>query len=128
MKLYRLLLPLLLAVTSTLSAAELAGQWTAAFDTQIGVQKYVYTFAREGDHYTGKATYDHSMGKGTVDLKAVKVEGDSVSFTEALNVQGTELTITYTGTVTDDALALKRQVGDFATEQLTAHRAAPAAH
>jgi len=37
-------------------AADITGQWRAEFDTQIGVQNYVFTFQTDGDKLTGKAT------------------------------------------------------------------------
>jgi hypothetical protein len=124
---FRLLLPLLfLASLLSARAADLAGKWTAEFDTQIGVQKYTYEFRHDGDQLTGQAAFDHAFGKGTVQLHDIKVDGDKVSFKEPFNAQGMELTITYSGTLAGDELKLTRQVGDFATEQLTAKRA-PAA-
>ena len=71
----------LVSASSLLHAADLTGHWTSEFDSQIGPQKYTYDFKTEGDKITGKATYEHSMGKGEVDLAAVKLDGDDVSFT-----------------------------------------------
>ncbi|MDQ5981207.1 MAG: hypothetical protein QG602_4185, partial [Verrucomicrobiota bacterium] len=92
------LIALIIAATLPAQAADLIGKWTAEFDTQIGVQKYIYEFKQGGEQVTGQATYDHSMGKGTVQLRAIKVEGDKVSFSEPLVIEGNEITITYTGT------------------------------
>jgi hypothetical protein len=117
------ILALALATALPAAAAELVGRWTAEFDSPIGVQKYVYEFTKSGDSVTGQATYDHSMGKGTSPLKDVKVEGDKVSFSEPLTIQGNEIIITYSGTLAGDELKLARNVGDFGTEQLTAKRA-----
>ena len=78
---------------------------------------------KSGDTLTGEATYDHSMGKGTAPLKDVKVEGDKVTFTEPLTIDGNLITITYSGTLAGDELKLTRVVGTFGTEQLTAKRA-----
>lgn len=121
----RLLLALTVALGSSAlaAAADLAGRWTSKFDSQIGEQHYVYVFARDGEQLTGTATYEHSMGKGEVKLAAVKVDGDTVSFTEPLNFGGNEITITYSGKIEGDTLTLTRQVGDFATEHITAQRA-----
>jgi hypothetical protein len=121
----RLLLVLALALgSSVLSlAADLAGRWTSKFDSQIGEQNYVYVFTQEGDRLVGTASYEHSMGKGDVKLTSIKVDGSKVSFTEPLDFGGTEITITYTGTIEGDVLTLTRQVGDFATEHITAKRA-----
>jgi len=35
-------------------AADIAGKWTADFESPIGVQKYVYEFKVDGDKITGK--------------------------------------------------------------------------
>ena len=120
------ILALLIATALPVGAAELPGKWTAEFDSPIGVQKYVYEFKKSGDALTGQATYDHSMGKGTVDLKNVKLDGDKISFEEPLTIEGNTLTITYSGTLAGDELKLSRVVGNFGTEQLTAKRATAA--
>lgn len=116
-------LGLLLAAAFPAGAGELLGRWNAQFDSPIGVQKYVYEFRNSGDALTGQATYEHSLGKGTVQLQSLKVEGDRVTFTEPLSIDGNEITITYSGTLAGDELKLTRVVGDFGTEQLTATRA-----
>jgi len=120
------ILALLLAVALPAAAADLAGRWTAEFDSPIGVQKYVYEFKKSGDAVTGEATYDHSMGKGTVPLSNIKVDGDKVTFEEPLTIDGNTITIKYSGTLAGDELKLSRVVGDFGTEQLTAKRAGAA--
>lgn len=114
---------LLLVTALPAAAADLPGRWTAEFDSPIGVQKYVYEFRKAGDALTGEATFDHSMGKGTVPLKDLKVEGDKVSFSEPLTIEGNQITITYSGTLSGDELKLTRNVGEFGSEQLTAKRA-----
>ncbi|MEO8016598.1 MAG: hypothetical protein ABI769_02190 [Pseudomonadota bacterium] len=116
-------LALLMAAALPAGAADLVGRWTAEFDSPIGVQKYVYEFKNAGDAITGQATFEHSMGKGTVQLKNLKVEGDKVSFSEPLTIDGNEITITYSGTLAGNDLKLTRNVGEFGTEELTAKRA-----
>ncbi len=117
------ILALLVATALPASAAELVGKWTAEFDSPIGVQKYVYEFTKSGDALAGQASYDHSMGQGTVELSDVKVDGDKVAFVERLSVNGMDLTVTYSGTLAGDEMKLTRNVGEFGTEQLTAKRA-----
>ena len=117
-----LALALALGFSVLASAADLTGRWTSKFDSQIGEQNYVYVFANEGDHLTGTASYTHSMGKGDVKLTNIKLDGENVSFTEPLNLGGNEIIITYTGKIDGDAMSLKRQVGDIATEHITAER------
>lgn len=117
------ILALLIATAVPAGAGDLLGLWNAEFDSPIGVQKYVYEFKKSGDALAGEATYEHSMGKGTVALKNLKVEGDKVTFEEPLTINGEELTISYSGTLAGDELKLTRVVGNFGTEQLTAKRA-----
>lgn len=121
------ILALLMTFALPASAADLLGQWTAEFDSPIGMQKYVYEFKNTADALTGQATYEHSMGKGTVPLADLKVEGDKVTFTEPLTIEGNKITITYSGTLAGDTLTLTRNVGTFGTEQLTAKRAGASA-
>ena len=118
------ILALLIAASMPAAAGDLLGRWTAEFDTPIGVQKYVYEFKKTGDAVGGEATFERSIGSGTVQLKNVKVDGDKISFDEPLSVEGNEITITYSGTLAGDELKLTRVVGNFGTEQLTAKRAA----
>ena len=118
------LVALFIAMAAPAGTAELLGRWTAEFDSPIGVQKYVYDFKGSGNALTGQATYEHSMGQGTVELENVKVDGDKVSFVEPLSVNGTNITVTYSGTLTGNELKLTRDVGEFGTEHLTATRAA----
>lgn len=118
------------AVMSALSVAYaggLAGHWTAEFDSPIGPQKYTYDFKTEGDKTTGKATHDHSMGKGEAVLSEIKLSGEDVAFVEKVEIQGTPLTITYTGKLSGDEMKLTRQVGDFGSEEIVAKRATAAA-
>ena len=117
-------LALLLAAALPAGAADLVGRWTAEFDSPIGMQKYVYEFKKTGDALAGEATFERSIGNGTVQLENVKVEGDKVTFNEPLKVDGNEITITYSGTLVGDELKLTRVVGEFGSEQLTAKRAA----
>jgi hypothetical protein len=117
------LLALLMVMALPASAADLVGRWTAEFESPIGVQKYVYEFKKAGEALTGQATFEHSMGQGTVDLESVKLEGDKVSFVEPLSIDGNEITITYNGTLAGDELKLTRNVGEFGSEELTAKRA-----
>ena len=116
-------LALLLTAVLPTHAADLAGKWLAEFDSPIGVQKYTYEFKLEDKKLTGQAAHDNSLGKGTVALKDIKVDGDKVSFAEPLAIEGNEITITYSGTITGDEIKLTRVVGEFGTEPLTAKRA-----
>lgn len=104
-------------------AADIAGTWKAEFDTQVGTQKYTFVFAMDGDALTGTASFERMGETGEAELHDCALEGDAVSFVETLDFQGTEIPITYTGTVAGDAIEFVRRVGDFAEEKFTATRA-----
>lgn len=114
---------LVLGTAAAALAADVTGTWTAEFDTQIGVQKYVFTFKVDGEKLTGEAVAERMGQKeGPVALKDGTVKGDQIAFTEPLNFQGQEVSITYTGTIAGDEIKFTRKVGDFATEELVAKR------
>jgi hypothetical protein len=99
-------------------AADLTGQWTATFDTQIGEQHYTYTFKVDGEKLTGTAKND----RGTTDITNGTIKGDQISFDESLDFNGQTIPISYTGTVSGDSIKLHRKVGDIAEEDLVANR------
>ena len=123
----RLPLPLLLVtilLTLTLRAADVAGAWRAEFNTQIGLQKYRFTFQTEGDRLTGKAAAEVGERKREAELKEIRLAGDTLTFVETMEFQGNELRIRYTGKVGADEIAFTREVGEFAREEFKASRLA----
>ena len=115
----------LLAVAT--HAADLPGQWRAEFDTQIGLQKYLYTFQLTDGKLTGKASVEVGGQKREVELKDPKLTGDTLTFAETFKFQDNEVRIDYTGKVGENEIKLTRKVGDFATEELVAKRVPEAA-
>jgi hypothetical protein len=109
-------LVLVLAVSAR--AADISGQWTATFNTQVGEQHYTYTFKVDGEKLTGTAKSDN----GTTDIQNGSVKGDDVSFVENLDYQGQKLVITYTGKISGDEIKFTRDVGGAAKEDLVAKR------
>src|SRR6478752_5630948 len=77
-------------------AADLTGTWKSEFDSQVGHQKYTFTFKQEGAKLTGKANSEVEDRKREAELKEGKVDGDAISFVEMLNIQDREIRITYT--------------------------------
>jgi enterochelin esterase-like enzyme len=114
-------------VVSDVQAADIVGQWRAEFDTQIGVQKYVFAFQINGDKLTGKAASEVDGRKREADLKEGKITGDTLSFVEMFEFQGNELRVRYTGKIATNEIAFTREVGEFATEQFKALRVQAAA-
>jgi len=114
----------LLAAASLLLAplmalADVSGTWTATFDTQIGEQSYTYEFEVDGMTLTGMA----KSANGETRITDGKIDGDTITFVENMNYQGTDLVISYKGTIkSDDEIEFTRMVGEFATEELVARR------
>jgi alpha-N-arabinofuranosidase len=114
----------LILLPLALFAADITGTWKTEFDSQIGLQKYVFTLKQDGTQLTGTANSEAGEQKRTVELKEGKVDGDTVSFVEMMNFQENEIRITYTGKLSADANEIKftRAVGDFAKEEIVAKR------
>ncbi|MBN1362184.1 MAG: esterase family protein [Sedimentisphaerales bacterium] len=116
------MLALVLTVYSDVGAADVTGTWQAEFDTQIGVQKYTFTFEQTGATVTGKAVSDISGETRQVELKELTLDGDTIRFVEMLDFQGTEIRIVYEGKLADGQIKFTRDVGGFATEEFVATR------
>jgi hypothetical protein len=110
---------LLLLLAIPARTADIAGKWTASFDTQIGVQNYTYTLKVDGTKLTGTA--ESQFGKTEIAEGAVK--GDEISFVENLNFEGNALKIAYTGKISGDEIKFTRNVADMVTEEFVAKRA-----
>lgn len=113
-------------LVATARAADIAGQWRAEFDTQIGLQKYLFTFQTNDDQLTGKAEVEVGGQKREVEFKEGKITGDLVSFVEMLSFQGNDIRIQYTGKVGTNEIDFTREVGDFAKESFKARRVSAA--
>ena len=102
--------------------ASIDGEWKTEFDSQIGSQKYTYSFKANGDKLTGNAKGETQFGKSDTPVTEGKISSDSVSFVEMLKLPDREIRIEYSGKLAGDELKLTRKVGDFATEQIVAKR------
>src|SRR5712664_929847 len=103
-------------------AADVNGTWQTEFKTQIGARKYTFTLKQDGTNVTGKADSEVNAEKRQAELKEGRVDGDTVSFVEMLNLQGNELRIHCKGKVSIKELNFTRELGDVATEELVAKR------
>ncbi len=111
-----------LAASMVFGAVDISGKWQAEFDTQIGRQKYTFTFRVEGEKVIGIAESEIMGEKHKADLKDVKIVGEEVTFVEMLDFQGNAISISYKGKMAGDEIKFTRQVGEFATEELVAKR------
>ena len=109
----------LAAVGAAAYAADVTGKWTAAIDTQIGVQNYTYDFKVDGEKLTGTAKSQFSESP----IAEGSVKGDEVSFVENLKFEGQEVRVVYKGKIAGDEIKFNRQVGEFASEDFVAKRA-----
>jgi hypothetical protein len=115
----RILILTALALASGVSAfADVAGKWTAEFETPIGTQKYTFDLKIDGTTLTGKAT----SPRGTQDIIEGKVNGEDISFVEMLDIQGQQIRVEYKGKINGDDLKLTRKVGDFGETEAVAKR------
>jgi enterochelin esterase-like enzyme len=119
---WRIFLSAASLLSLTAGAAEISGKWRAEFDTQIGLQKYVFTFQSDGPKLSGKVVGEIGDQKHEVEIHDGKVEGESVTFSEAFKFQENEIRIDYTGKLSGNEIKFTRKVGDFATEELVAKR------
>ena len=110
-------------LASTARAADIAGQWRAEFDTQIGRQKYLFTFQGKEGGVTGKATAEIGDRKREVEFKETQLAGDTLTFAEIYKAEDNEVRIEFTGKVVNNQIKFIRKVGDFATEEFAAQRA-----
>lgn len=114
-------------VALTTRAADIAGQWRAEFDSQIGQQKYLFNFQMNEGKLSAKATAEARGEKREVEFKDPKFEGDTLTFVEMRKIQDNEVRIEYTGKVADQEIKFTRKVGDFGTREFVARRAEAAA-
>jgi len=110
---------LLVMPAAAADAPNITGTWTTTFDSQVGEQKYTYTFKVEGAKLTGTAK--SNLGEGAI--TDGKVDKDVVTFIEHLSYQGMVLDITYQGKIVSaDEIKFKRDVGGQGGEEFTAKR------
>jgi enterochelin esterase-like enzyme len=106
---------------------DFSGQWRAEFDTQIGRQKYLFTFQVNEGKVACKATAELGGQKREVEFKEPKLADDTLTFVEMFKFQDNEVRIDYTGKLSDNEIGFTRKVGDFATEEFVAKRVETAA-
>jgi enterochelin esterase-like enzyme len=112
----------------TAQAADIAGQWRAEFDSQIGQQKYLFNFQVNEGKLSAKATAEARGEKREVEFQDPKLEGETLTFVEMRKFQDNEMRIEYKGNVTDKEIKFTRKVGEFGSQEFVAQRAEAAAN
>jgi len=119
-----LLAVLLLVGLVSVYGADIAGKWTAEFDSQVGVQKYIFEFKVEGTTLTGTAISKIADAEeARTPITEGTVSGDDVAFVENLNYSGMELKIAYKGKIAGDEIKFTRDVAGQGGETFVAKRA-----
>jgi hypothetical protein len=101
-------------------AADFNGEWSAAIETQVGVQNYTFTFKVDGQKVTGKAK--SAFASAETEITEGVVKGDDISFVENLVFEGMPLRIVYKGKLGGDEIKFTRNVAEIADEPFVAKR------
>jgi len=127
--LWRMILPVVVLGAASLpsvgfaqssASVDLTGKWLFTVNTDGGSGTPTVTLTQKGDSLTGH--YSSQM-LGEAELKG-SVKDGKFSFTLQGNVQGTAVTVTYTGTIeSKDALKGSVDLGGMASGTFTAKRA-----
>lgn len=89
-----------LAVTTAAQGVNVTGKWVFDVQTGQGGGQPTITFQQDGEKLTGHYS---SQTLGEADFTGT-VKGNAVQFTFNANAQGTEIDVTYAGTVEGDSM------------------------
>ena len=89
-------------------AADVTGVWKAEFETPNGTRTSTFDLKADGEKLTGKMI----TPMGETEIKDGSVKGDVAKWSVVRNFQGTERTLTYTGTVSGDEMKIQTAFGD----------------
>jgi osmotically-inducible protein OsmY len=95
------LLLLLAMFAFTASAADVSGTWKGTAQTPNGTTERTFVFKVDGNKLTGETTSD-MFGKSVIEDG--KIDGDNISFSITVNVQGNEGKVNYKGQVEGDQI------------------------
>ena len=103
-------------------AAGVDGKWVAQVPGRGGqTRETTFTFKVEGTKLTGTV----SGMQGENPISDGKVNGDEISFTQSIEVQGNSIKVLYTGKISGDEIKMtrKRDGSDQPAAEFTAKRA-----
>jgi len=96
-------------------ATDVTGEWTFTVQTDQGGGTPVITFKQAGEKLTGK----YAGQLGNADLTGT-VKGNVIHFTFTLDVQGQQAPVTYDGTVENNTMKGKLDIGGMVNGTFTA--------
>ena len=97
-----------LAGAALAADANVAGEWDFTVETQAGTGTPHFSLKQDGSNVTG--TYKGQLGEAPV---TGTVKGNELTINFKVNAQGTDLAITYSGTVEGDAIKGKVSLGEL---------------
>jgi hypothetical protein len=101
-------------------AADISGTWKGTAETSNGTIERTFVFKVDGNKLSGE-TESNMFGKSTIEDG--KIDGDSISFTITVKVQGNEGKANYTGKVDGDQIKFKVEIPAYGqTVEYTAKR------
>lgn len=103
----------------TLSAGDVTGTWKASLKSKNGTIKRTFVFQQDGAKLTGKSTSDRW---GTSKIKDGKIEGDTLSFTIAVDVEFGVVNVSFSGRLEGDVLKMTAEVPGGDKVDFTANR------
>ncbi len=107
------------ASAQTDAKVDVSGKWLFNVTTSAGTGTPTVTFKQQGDSITGHYS---SQTLGEADLKGT-VKDRKINFSFRVDIQGTSLTVVYSGTVEgNDAMKGSLDLGGQATGTFTAKR------
>ncbi|HEV2383095.1 MAG TPA: hypothetical protein VG206_25285 [Terriglobia bacterium] len=108
MKLKCLLVGLaILAFAGWAFAADITGTWKGTAETPAGKVQRTFNFKVDGSKLTGEATSD-VLGNSTI--QDGKINGDTITFTIDVTIQGNQAKANYTGKVEGDQIKMSVKV------------------
>ena len=107
-----------LAGAALAADANVAGEWDFTVETQAGTGTPHFSLKQDGSNVTG--TYKGQLGEAPV---TGSVKGNELTINFKVNAQGTDLAITYSGTVEGDAIKGKVSLGELGEGTFTGKKA-----
>ena len=107
-----------LAGAALAADANVAGEWDFTVETQAGTGTPHFSLKQDGTAVTG--TYKGQLGEAPV---TGTVKGNELTINFKVNAQGTDLAITYSGTVEGDAIKGKVSLGELGEGTFTGKKA-----
>ena len=107
-----------LAGAALAADANVAGEWDFTVETQAGTGSPHFSLKQDGTALSG--TYKGQLGEAPV---TGTVKGNEVTINFKVNAQGTDLAITYSGTVEGDAIKGKVSLGELGEGTFTGKKA-----